>query len=188
MKSILGTSAVFAAVLACGTANAAFDGQSFNASYRVPSIDTPYPDATATPSSFVVGSGVETTVNVENVTSIAVDFSDTSLDLLLTTSLSDPTWGTAPFNGLVFDLASPGTLGITGVTIDGLTSMSGFDASHVTVTGNRIAIDWNGLSYENGTRVVVDFDFASAVPEPATYALMFAGLGLVGFSVRRKAS
>src|SRR5213596_77491 len=35
-------------------------------------------------------------------------------------------------------------------------------------------IDWNGLSYVDGTRVVVNF--ATAVPEPETYAMMLAGL------------
>jgi hypothetical protein len=32
-----------------------------------------------------------------------------------------------------------------------------------------------------------DFTFTAAVPEPETYALMLAGLGLIGFTRRRAA-
>jgi PEP-CTERM motif len=183
MNKIGATAMLLGAMLAGSSAQAALDGRSFAVSYSVPTIDTPYPSATASPSSFVVGAGVETVVDVEDVTFITVDFSDTSLTLSLNTSLNDPTWSAADFNGLVFDLTSAGTLGITGASVDSLTTMSGFDSSRVLVSGNRIAIDWNGLSYVDGTRVVVNF--ATAVPEPATYALMLLGLGLVGFMPKR---
>ncbi|WP_292455037.1 PEP-CTERM sorting domain-containing protein [Methylibium sp.] len=149
-------------------------------------MDTPFPSASFTPSSFVVGAGVESLVNVEDLTSISIDFSDTGLSLVLNTTLAQPTWTTAPFNGLVFDLTSPGPLGITGASIDAQTTMIGFDSSRVILDNGRIAINWNGLSYVDGTRVVVDF--TTAVPEPETYALMLAGLGMVGglASWRRK--
>ncbi len=40
--------------------------------------------------------------------------------------------------------------------------------------------EFKSLVYRNG-------DVLSAVPEPSTYALMLAGLGLIGFAARRKA-
>jgi len=55
-----------------------------------------------------------------------------------------------------------------------------------------------GEDFKNLTRVTfsaygqqvdnVTFGIAAAVPEPETYALMLAGLGLVGFAVRRRAA
>ena len=119
------------------------EGQPFTGSYRVPMIDTPYALATVAPSSFVVGAGVEAVANVEGVTFISIDFSDTALSLLLNTNLTQPTWDLAAFNGLVFDLISPGVLGIAGVSVDPQTTLTGFDSSRVIVTGSRIAIDWN---------------------------------------------
>ena len=41
--------------------------------------------------------------------------------------------------------------------------------ARVTLPGNEIRVDWNGLSYVDGT--VVDIDF-TAVPEPASLALL----------------
>ena len=39
----------------------------------------------------------------------------------------------------------------------------------------------------NGRIVLTDVPgFASAVPEPETYAMLLAGLGLIGFAARRK--
>jgi len=184
MRSTFTSISLLAGLLACGSAQAGLEGQSFAASYRVPAIETPYLSASFAPSSFVVGAGVESLANVEDVTFISIDFSDTALSLVLNTTLTQPTWGPATFNGLVFDLTSPGLLGITGASIDAQTTMTGFDSSRVILDDGRIAIDWNGLSYVDGTRVVVNF--TTAVPEPETYALMLVGLGMVSALTARR--
>jgi hypothetical protein len=171
-----------AALAACLSAEAGFDGKTFSAFYAFPNIGTAYGSASASPPSFVAGAGIETVFDVEGVTFVEVDFSDASLSLLLTTELGGPVWSATAFNGLVFDVTAGGPLSFTGSTVNAATTLAGFDASRVGLTGNRVTIDWNGLSYENGTRVVVDF--TPSIPEPATYALMALGLASIAGTAR----
>jgi len=166
-----------AALAACLSAEAGFDGKSFSTFYAFPNLATAYPSASASPASFVVGAGPETVFNVEGVTFIDVDFSDASLSLVLTTVLGDAMWTPTAFNGLVFDVTAGGPLSFTGATVNAATTLAGFNVARVGLTDNRVTIDWNGLPYVNGTKVVVDF--TPSVPEPATYALMALGLASI---------
>jgi hypothetical protein len=160
-------------------AEAGLIGKQLDAVYYVPDTSTPYAQASFTPSSFTVGSGQETDGLVEGVTHLLVDFSDSTLTITLTTTLTTPTWGGAPFNGIIF--TSPGPLGIAGATVNPTTTMSGFDNSRVSFDTDQIFINWNGLSYVNGTVVTVDF---ASVPEPATMAVL--GAGLLGLAAVRR--
>ncbi len=160
-------------------AHASLSGQSLDAGYYLPDTVTPYGGAAFAPSSFIVGPGLETIADVEGVTDLLIDFSDTSLTITLQTILSTPTWNPAPFSGLIFDSAAP--LDIAGATVNVSTTMAGFDASRVTFNSNQILVNWQGLSYVNGTEVKIDFSF---VPEPGTALLL--GLGLAGLARRRE--
>jgi hypothetical protein len=51
-------------------------GNTFDASYRYPDANTIYPDASRPPL-FVAGEGVDATINVEDVTQVAIDMMDT---------------------------------------------------------------------------------------------------------------
>jgi len=75
---------------------------------------------------------------------------------------------------------------IHGVTLDAASNMAGFNASRITFDHDSIAVNWAGLSFSNGTRVVLDID-AGTVPEPASYALVAIALAGLGLAKRRKA-
>ncbi|WP_206030120.1 PEP-CTERM sorting domain-containing protein [Roseomonas sp. AR75] len=170
-------------------AQAGFLGAEFSAFYRFPDLGTVYPFATWAPPSFTVGAGAETVGDVESVTFITADFTDTRLTLVFDTVLTSPTWNAVAFNGPVFTAVAP--LGITGVSLNGATTMPGFTAGRVTFTDTEIRVDWNGLSYVDGEVVAIDFAFVPdpvEVPEPASLALLglaLSGLGVVAMRRRR---
>ena len=179
--------ACFAATLLAATvlanpALASLIGLQLSAAYYLPIASSLYPQASFSPQTFTVGPGIETVGNVENVTSIPIDVSDLSLSVLFQTILSSPTWNAAEFNGVILTSTSP--LGLAGASVAS-TTMAGFDNSRVQVTDNQILLNWQGLSYVNGTSINVVFS-ATTVPEPASLALL--SLGLAGLAVVRRRS
>jgi uncharacterized membrane protein YdcZ (DUF606 family) len=59
------------------------------------------------------------------------------------------------------------------------------NARHTT----PVAFGWTGLSmvvFQNSSGAVIDNLTIAAVPEPETYAMMLAGLGLLGVAARRR--
>jgi hypothetical protein len=89
-----------------------------------------------------------------------------------------------------------GTVGSESLSFLGVSFTEGPVISHVQITSGNAAlgagvIDGAPLGPYNVTDVVVmdDFLYAAPVPEPETYAMLLAGLGLIGaMSRRRKAS
>ncbi len=84
------------------------------------------------------------------------------------------------------NLLSFGNRVITGVTLDGATTLPGFLGSNVTFNSGAIAVEWAGKTgIKTGDTVILD---VNAVPEPDTYALMIVGAGLLGFAARRRSA
>lgn len=165
-------------------AQADFIGRTMSATYFFPDAATPYAFASFAPGTFVVGAGQETVGDVEGVTTLTVDFDGASLSILLDTVLTNPTWNATAFNGIIFGLLSPGALDILSATVDASTTMAGFDATRVTFTDSSIGIDWNGLSYVDGTVVRISFAFApQSVPEPGVAWLL--AIGFTAAAARR---
>ncbi len=107
------------------------------------------------------------------------------------------------FNGLIVsDLDDSSGNPLQSVTVS--TNMVGWDSSRLSFGGDYVRFDWKGLTtnsdlYEwNGDERVlikpatyfnVTLDFggtAAPIPEPETYAMMLAGLGLLGLTARRR--
>lgn len=179
-KILLGAIGAFCFLAA--PAQAALDGTSIAVDYRFPELATVYPFASPSVSPFLVGPGVESVINVEEVTFIGVDFTDLGLTLTFTTVLDAPTWNMVPFNGLVFTGSGFGDL-VGARLLPGTSFGSGsFTQDRITLAGNQLRLNWAGVPYGNGQQLHIAF----AVPEPATWALLIAGFGAVGIAVRRR--
>ncbi len=104
-----------------------------------------------------------------------------------TTAFSDPVYG--PIDELKFVFA-PQTFA-AGITYWVGLSGNGFDAAQVSVKSPQdgLAAMFSGASYTGQVGVgdqMYQLTSAAPVPEPETYALMMAGLALVGGVARRK--
>jgi hypothetical protein len=97
---------------------------------------------------------------------------------------SDPSFYTAgSFNGPIYTISPATSLAVTLLSSD----LPGFDQSLISVIGNTISLNFQGLQGANGTLVTIGVvvDPAPSVPEPASIALLGAGLLGLGFGRRR---
>ena len=90
-------------------------------------------------------------------------------------------------DGIVFrlsnlDFSSPGTSFLSSLAIN--TNLIGYS---VTIGTHSVDIGLGGTHFTPTTYFTGIFG-VSAVPEPETYAMLLAGLGLMGFAARRKPS
>jgi PEP-CTERM motif len=110
-----------------------------------------------------------------------IDVSDTSISV---TNMASATAGGGGFNGIVFDFQ--GAPAILGVAVDP-SSTTELDAWRVTYTPNSVRVDAAGTTGFAGTTAVIDVLTSAVVPtipEPATSALMLAGLAALFLTLR----
>jgi hypothetical protein len=173
----IGTLVVFCSLVPLGNdARADLMGEIFDVGYFYPDGWTEYGNASFDHPNFVAGPGQETTGNVENSTTINVDITGTTLNIILNTSLSNPVWNWEAFNGLIFTM-EPSYQYIASAQVGPGTTLGLFDDSRVSLIHDQVGINWRGLRYTDGDVVQIDFTLApTPVPEPATLAMLACGL------------
>lgn len=65
-------------------------------------------------------------------------------------------------------------------------SITGFGMSDVTLNNGILTLDFRGTSWEKKSSAKIALATAPAVPEPATWAMMLLGFGLIGGIMRRR--
>jgi hypothetical protein len=89
-------------------------------------------------------------------------------------------WSASAFSATDVLLASAGNPGISFPgTPSALHTLNGPGISYVDFFSNVNSFAGHNLKFD-------DFSMTAAIPEPQTYALLLAGLGLLGFAARRK--
>jgi hypothetical protein len=175
---------VFASVLAglaMGSAMAApLMGSTLNYTYYYPAWGTPYGGSPDANGNFVVGPGDE----IYSITD-AMGFMNVTANQIIVEFSNSSTIAPAPFSGWVLtDIM--GTIDrFAAVTIDAATTLLGLDASRLSYTDDTIALNWQGLSFDAGTRVVLnvltDNGPATPIPEPGSLPLLGAALLGIAF-------
>jgi len=184
MKSLMKLGVGGALLALAGMSNAALlDGKTLNDLYfSGPDKNTPV--ETYFNGNFVVGPGFELLPDLSIGADAALDVSDTQITLVFAASFAGG-GSVGVFDRIsdVFGQVRP----FTSFTVNPSTTVVGFDQSRLSFDENNLFIDYTGLSYTTGQKLV--FDVAAVpVPEPETYALMLAGLAAVGAVARRRKS
>lgn len=164
-----------------------FDGQTVNYQYYFPDLSTPY--AAAANGNYLVDSAVEVADVVDGHGTI--DFGSDGFVISFTDSSS---FSSATFNGFVISDISSTLNPFSSFSLVSNTSVMGTPA--LSFDSDHLYVNWEGFSFTSGNLVFSVTSFAdndniitdtiSAVPEPETYVMLLAGLGLVGYIVRRR--
>lgn len=124
--------------------------------------------------SFYTGKGVEASGKLDSTDGILIDF--TQHGLAITFTNAGALAGHA-FNGLVFEQ-------LDGDIFAEVIGVTGFGSERVVNTGNKLTVNFSGLRPSAGQRYAIQF--ASGVPEPATWGMLLAGAGMAGAAMRRR--
>lgn len=167
MKTIALVAAICAAFI--GSAHAdGIGGDTVNVKYYYPNTFTQIDDFGT---QVVSGSGATFVTPNFNI-------SVTDSQIIVTNFHDGGWWSSADFNGFVVtDL----TKNFSAYALDPASTMVGLSNANVTNLANSVSVNWQGLAIYPSPVVILN-----AVPEPETYAMLLAGLGLIGVVSRRR--
>jgi len=173
---------VVAALLAAGASSVnagIFDGQTLRYEYYYPDQGTLYapvlPELPPDNGNYLVSAAVEIGNIASNVGTL-----DLQSDGFTATFIGSGTFGSAAFNGFaIMDVMNA----IPAFASFAITSNSGLDTDPALgFDGNNLYVNWAGMPFHAGSLVFA----VTAVPEPESYALLLAGVGLLAFAARRR--
>ena len=119
-----------------------------------------------------------------SLVNVAIDVASDHITIDFDNSAPFTRFASAFENTYVFRFDSAAAGNITGAQIDDSVTTLGLQPSDVRFAGNELFINVEGLAFDPSTVARVNL-LALSVPEPATYAMMLAGLMLVGWASAR---
>ena len=176
MKALNGVVLCIALGFSCGGVHAELlYGQSLSYQYFFPDLASPC----CKDYSFVVGSGVEVP---DLVTEIAtLDVSDTQVTVQFIDGFGG--FNEGAFNGFV--LTGLAESGFTSATVDGASTLAGFDSQNVSYDLNNVWVNLQGQRFEPNQRLILDIAGpVPVVPEPSAAAAMLGGLAFLAWFLR----
>lgn len=157
-------------------------------------------DGSVTSGEFIAGSGSGEFIEPTDggpLPIFDIGATDTTISFDYSPTASASSWSNSPlsltptiYNGIAIDLLSSG--GFEDVTVDPLTNMDGFGSGNISFTADQIQVNWEGLSFDSSTDVILDVTLDAgdppATPEPATFVLLAPIFGGLLLARRRTAA